>query len=63
MIRDILLFILTILLLTTLVIILRTLIYRRRHPPITTIEGIPVDPQEIAEHLASAVRCKTVPSG
>jgi carboxypeptidase PM20D1 len=61
MIRDILLFILTILLLTSLVIILRTLIYWRRHPPTETIEGIPVDPQAVAEHLATAVRCRTVP--
>ena len=61
MFRDILLFIFIILLLTSLIVILRTLIYRRRHPPIAAIEGMAVDPQAIAEHLASAVRCKTVP--
>jgi len=61
LIRDILLFILTILLLSSLFIIVRTLVYRRRYPPAETIEGIPVDPQAVAEHLASAVRCRTVP--
>jgi len=61
MFRDIFLFIFIILLLTSLIVILRTLIYRRRHPPIAAIEGMAVDTQAIAAHLASAVRCKTVP--
>jgi carboxypeptidase PM20D1 len=61
MIRNILLFVLFILLLTTLVVIIRTILYRRRRPLIRSSESIPVDPQAIAEHLASAVRCKTVP--
>jgi carboxypeptidase PM20D1 len=60
-IRDILLLALAILLATAVFIIVRTLIYRRRHAPIASFESIPVDPQAVAEHLAEAVRCKTVP--
>jgi carboxypeptidase PM20D1 len=61
MILDIIYIILAILILTSLFVVVRTFVYRRRHPPIEGVEGIPVDPQAVAEHLAAAVRCKTVP--
>jgi carboxypeptidase PM20D1 len=61
MLLNIILIILAILALTSLLLVVRTFIYRRRNPPITPSEGIPVDPQTIAEHLAGAIRCKTVP--
>jgi carboxypeptidase PM20D1 len=47
--------------LTSLLIIVRTVIYRRRHPALTPLKGIPVKPQEIANHLAESIRCQTVP--
>jgi len=61
MLLNIVLIILAILVITSLLLIVRTFIYTRRHPPIKAMEGIPVDQQAIAEHLAAAIRCKTVP--
>ncbi len=53
--------ILAILVITTLVVIVRTMIYERSHGAVQKIEGVPVDPNEVAQHLAASIRCKTVP--
>jgi carboxypeptidase PM20D1 len=61
MIFRILLAIVAILVVSTIVLAVRTMLYRRRHPPRQPIAGIPVAAASIAEHLAAAVRCQTVP--
>jgi carboxypeptidase PM20D1 len=61
MIGWILLAILVLLAVTTIVLLIRTALYRRRHPPTQPAARIPVDAAVVAEHLAAAVRCKTVP--
>jgi hypothetical protein len=61
MIGWILLAILVLLAVTTIVLLIRTVLDRRRHPPTQPAARIPVDAAVVAEHLAAAVRCKTVP--
>jgi carboxypeptidase PM20D1 len=62
MILDFLLYIIaTILILTTLYVVIRTIIFERGRGSVEKIEGIPVDDQLVAEHLAAAIRCQTVP--
>ncbi len=39
----------------------RTLIFAWRQRAVEPVEAVPVDPQAVAEHLAAAVRCQTVP--
>ncbi len=53
--------ILAILILTTVYIVVRTIIFQWSQGSVERIEGIPVDDQQVAEHLAAAVRCQTVP--
>ncbi len=53
--------ILAVLILTTLYVGVRTIIYQRSQGAIAKIEGIQVDEQQVAEHLAASVRCRTVP--
>jgi len=61
MLTSILYIVLTILILTTLFVVVRTIIFQRSQKGITKIEGFPIDDLQIAEHLAAAVRCQTVP--
>ena len=61
MITTFLYFILTIFVITTGYVVVKTILFQRSHGAIETIEGIPVDDQLVAEHLAACVRCKTVP--
>ena len=53
--------ILAVLIITTLFVVVRTLVFQRRQGAVKAIEGVPVDDQQVAEHLAAAVRCRTVP--
>ena len=53
--------IIAILILTTVYVVVRTIIFQWSQGSVERIEGIPVDDQQVAEHLASAVRCQTVP--
>ncbi|NJD58120.1 MAG: hypothetical protein C3F13_14970 [Anaerolineales bacterium] len=53
--------IILILLLTTLYVVIRTILFQRSMGSVEKIEGIQVDEQKVAEHLAASVRCKTVP--
>jgi carboxypeptidase PM20D1 len=53
--------ILWILLLSCLFVAIRTVVFKRRHPVVKPVKGIPVKPQLVAEHLATSIRCKTVP--
>ncbi len=61
MLTTILYIILAILILTTLYVVVRTIIFQRSHGAVEKIEGVPVDDQQVAEHLAASVRCQTVP--
>jgi carboxypeptidase PM20D1 len=61
MLTQILYVILAILILTTIYILVRTILFQRSTGSVEKIEGLPVDEQKVAEHLAAAVRCKTVP--
>ena len=56
-------FILTILIITTLFVVVRTIIFQWTQRAVPAMEGIQVDDQKVAEHLAASIRCKTVPSG
>jgi carboxypeptidase PM20D1 len=61
MLTTILYIILAILVLTTIYIVVRTIIFEWSQGSVEQIEGVPVDDQQVAEHLAAAVRCQTVP--
>jgi carboxypeptidase PM20D1 len=61
MLTTILYIILAILTITTAIVVVRTLIFERSQGKIEQVEGVPVDNQQVAEHLAEAVRCQTVP--
>jgi carboxypeptidase PM20D1 len=61
MLSTILYIILTILIITTAIVVVRTLIFERSQGGVEKIDGVPVDDQLVAEHLAAAVRCQTVP--
>ena len=56
----ILFIVLAILSITTVYVVVKTILFQRSHGSIETMEGIPVDEQLVAEHLAASVRCKTV---
>ena len=61
MFTTILYIILVALIITTIYIVVRTIIFQRLQGSVEKIEGIPVDEQQVAEHLAASVRCQTVP--
>ncbi len=61
MLATVLYIILAILALTTGFVVVRTILFQRSQGSVEAIEGIPVDEQQVAEHLAAAVRCQTVP--
>ncbi len=61
MLTGLLYAIVAILALTTLYVVVSTILFQRSRGSVETIDGIPVDDQLVAEHLASAVRCQTVP--
>ncbi len=61
MLTTILYIILAILAATTLFIAVRTYLFERSRGAVEKIEGLPVDSQQVAEHLAAVVRCQTVP--
>ncbi|HTP03358.1 MAG TPA: M20/M25/M40 family metallo-hydrolase [Anaerolineales bacterium] len=54
-------FVLAVLALTTVVVVIRTILYQRSHGTVQKVDGVPVDEMQVAEHLAAAIRCKTVP--
>lgn len=61
MLETVLYIILIALALTTVYVVARTLIFERSQGAVEKIEGLPVDEQQVAEHLSAAVRCQTVP--
>jgi carboxypeptidase PM20D1 len=61
MLTNILYIILGILVATTIYMIVRTVLFERSLGAVEKIETVQVDEQEVADHLAAAVRCKTVP--
>jgi carboxypeptidase PM20D1 len=61
MLTTVLTIILVALLITTLYVVARTIVFARRQRAVEPVEGLPVDPSVVAEHLAAAVRCQTVP--
>ena len=61
MLTTILYLILAILFITSAIVVVRTIIFQWSQGSVEKIEGVAVDDQQVAEHLAAAVRCKTVP--
>jgi len=61
MLTTILYIALAILILTSLLVVVRTIIFQWTQKSVAKIDGVPVDEQQVAEHLAAAVRCQTVP--
>jgi carboxypeptidase PM20D1 len=61
MLTNILYIVLAILIITSSIVIVRTIIFEWRLGSVKKVEEVPVDEQLVAEHLAAAVRCKTVP--
>ncbi len=49
------------LIITTVIVVMRTIVFQRSQGAVKAIEGMAVDDQQVAEHLAAAVRCQTVP--
>jgi carboxypeptidase PM20D1 len=46
---------------TAVYIIVRTFLFQRSHGAVEPIAGMPVDADAVAQHLAAAIRCATVP--
>ena len=61
MLLNILYAILIILLLTTVYVVVRTILFQRGQGLVKPFTAVPVDEAEIAQHLATAVRCPTAP--
>jgi carboxypeptidase PM20D1 len=61
MLINILYLIMAILIVTTLFVVVRTILYERSQGAVEKIGDIPVDEQQVAEHLAASIRCPTVP--
>ena len=61
MLIALLYFALALLIITTLFVVVRTLVFQRSQGAVKAIEGVTVDDQQVAEHLAAAVRCRTAP--
>ncbi|MCL4264972.1 MAG: M20 family peptidase [Anaerolineae bacterium] len=61
MVTNLLYLILGILLLTTIYVVVRTILFQRAQGGVEPIEGVPVNADEVAAHLATAVRCQTAP--
>lgn len=61
MLLNILYAILIILLLTTVYVVVRTILFQRGQGSVKSFTAVPVDAAEIAQHLATAVRCPTAP--
>src|SRR5512137_903363 len=61
MLASLLELILALLVLTTLLVVVRTVVFAWRQRGVEPVEGVPVDAQAVAEHLAASVRCRTVP--
>ncbi len=61
MLSTLLYIVLGILAATTLYVVVRTVLYARRQAAVDPLPGVPVNASAVAEHLAAAVRCQTVP--
>jgi len=61
MLTTLLYLILAILVITTAFVVVRTIVFQRSRGSVKAIEGVPVDDQQVAEHLAASVRCRTAP--
>ena len=58
MLTNILYIVLALLILTTAYVVVRTILFQRSQGTVEKIEGVPVDEQQVAEHLAAAIRCR-----
>jgi carboxypeptidase PM20D1 len=61
MLTTVLYIAITLLILTTIYVLVRTIVFQWSSGSVEKIEGPAVDEQMVAEHLAAAIRCKTVP--
>ena len=61
MLVDVLRIVLAILTVTTVYVVVRTILFERGRGDVPRFEPLRLDPNQVAEHLAAAVRCPTVP--
>jgi carboxypeptidase PM20D1 len=61
MLSIVLYLVLAILIVSTAFVVVRTIVFQRSQRSVEPVEGVPVDDQRVAEHLAAAVRCRTAP--
>ena len=61
MLTTILYIILSILIITTLYVVVWVIIFSRSQGALEPIEGVPVNDDLVAQHLAASIRCQTVP--
>lgn len=61
MLADVLRIILAVLAVTTLYVVVRTILFERRRGAVPRLEPLRLDANQVAKHLAAAVRCPTVP--
>lgn len=61
MLVNILYAVIAILIATTVYVVIRTMLFAMRQQGIVPVEGVKVDDACVAEHLAAAIRCQTVP--
>jgi len=57
----ILYFVLAVLVITLVFVVVRTIVFQLSQGKVEEMVSVPVDDQQVAEHLAAAIRCKTVP--
>ena len=61
MLTSIIYAVIAVLIATTLYVVVRTAVFSWWQRAVGTVEGLPIDVDCVAEHLAAAVRCQTVP--
>jgi carboxypeptidase PM20D1 len=61
MLTTVLYIVLAVLVLTTAYVVIRTIIFQWSQGTVEKIEGFSVSEEQVAKHLAAAVRCQTVP--
>jgi carboxypeptidase PM20D1 len=58
---NLIVLVVALLILTVVFVVVRTILFQWSQRAVAQIEGVPVDSQQVAGHLAAAVRCQTVP--
>ncbi len=61
LLNTILYIVLAILVVTSIYVVVNTIIFQRSYRSVEKFDGVEVDDQQVAEHLAASIRCQTVP--